>query len=134
MPNSYAFADAINNTARSIALPSWVPWAGLYIGDPRTGALEVSASVPAAVEYARQQISFAASLNGVMTNSADLIWAAAEVPWGVLTHLGVNDGPSAGTLRRILELRSPLDRRTVTVGRIIRIPAGSLVWRSALAA
>lgn len=134
MPNTFAFADQINNTMRGVAIAAFTPWAGLYLDDPRAGGLEISAAVPAAVEYIRQQVSFGPSLNGVMVNSADILYALVETEWGVVKFVGINDAISGGSLKRTIELVSPLADRTMTVGRRMRIPAASLQLRSALAA
>jgi hypothetical protein len=48
--------------------------------------------------YARQPITFNAPSNGLVTNSADILFPVATASWGTVTHIGIYDASTGGNL------------------------------------
>jgi hypothetical protein len=134
MPFTTSHADEINNTARGFAAPGWVAWLGLYLEDPRLGGLEISAAFPDATEYARQQVSWELSAGGILVNSNTIEYPMVQFTWGVPQWGGLSDANVGGMLKRVLFIRSPLATRTLTVGRIVRIPPAFIRLQTAAVA
>jgi hypothetical protein len=134
MPFTVAHADEINNSYRGIAVPGVVLWLGLYLTDPRVGGLEVSQAFPDATEYARQQVSWSPSAGGVLVNSNEIVFPMVQLSWGVPQFGGLSDANIGGSLKRVVYIRSPLITRTLTVGRIVRIPPAYIRLQTAAVA
>jgi len=86
----------LNHVFRGVAYtaPTAI-YLALYTSDPTdadTGT-EVSGG-----GYARQQVTFTAPSNGVITNTADIVFPEATADWGTITHLGLHDAVTGGNL------------------------------------
>jgi len=105
-------------TADSATRPtSW--YIGLFTDDPgETGAgTEVSGG-----SYARTAVTLTVSGN-TATNSGAVEFTAATGSWGTITHIGVMDASSGGTMI----VHAALDAsKTIASGDVFRIPAGDL--------
>jgi hypothetical protein len=105
-------------TADSATRPTtW--YIGLFTTDPgETGSgTEVSGG-----SYARTAVTLTVSGN-TATNSGSVEFAAATGSWGTITHIGVMDASSAGTMI----VHAALDAsKTIASGDVFRIPAGDL--------
>jgi len=96
---------------------SW--YIGLFTTDPgETGAgTEVSGG-----SYARTAVTMSVSGN-TATNSAAVEFSAATASWGTITHIGVMDASSGGTMI----VHAALDAsKAIASGDVFRIPAGDL--------
>ena len=105
-------------TANSATRPTtW--YIGLFTTDPgETGSgTEVSGG-----SYARTAVTLSVSGN-TATNSGAVEFTAATASWGTITHIGVMDASSAGTMI----VHAALDAsKTIASGDVFRIPAGDL--------
>jgi len=105
-------------TADSATRPtSW--YIGLFTDDPgETGAgTEVSGG-----SYARTAVTITVSGN-TATNSGAVEFTAATGSWGTITHIGVMDASTGGTMI----VHAALDAsKTIASGDVFRIPAGDL--------
>lgn len=97
MSKTNTHEDAVLNTARGVALAAWTPYVALFTGDP--GEAGSVAAECAAVDYAREAAVFAAPSGGSMANSTAVDYGIATSDWGNLTHFGVMDAVSGGTMR-----------------------------------
>lgn len=92
---------------------------GLFTTDPgETGSgTEVSGG-----SYARTAVTLSVSGN-LATNSAAVEFTAATASWGTITHIGVMDASTAGTMI----VHAALDAsKAIATGDVFRIPAGDL--------
>jgi hypothetical protein len=105
-------------TADSATRPTtW--YIGLFTDDPgETGSgTEVSGG-----SYARTAVTLTVSGN-TATNSGAVEFTAATGSWGTITHIGVMDASTAGTMI----VHAALDAsKTIASGDVFRIPAGDL--------
>ena len=105
-------------TADSATRPtSW--YIGLFTDDPgETGAgTEVSGG-----SYARTAVTLTVSGN-TATNSGAVEFTAATGSWGTITHIGVMDASTGGTMIVYAALDAS---KTIASGDVFRIPAGDL--------
>lgn len=96
---------------------SW--YVGLFTDDPtETGSgTEVSGG-----SYARTAVTFSITGNAA-TNSAAVEFPEATASWGTITHIGVMDASSAGTMIVHAALTSS---KAIASGDVFRINAGDL--------
>jgi len=92
---------------------------GLFTSDPgETGSgTEVSGG-----SYARTSVTLTVSGN-LATNSGAVEFTAATASWGTITHIGVMDASTAGTMIVHAALSAS---KTIDSGDVFRIPAGDL--------
>lgn len=92
---------------------------GLFTTDPgETGSgTEVSGG-----SYARTAVTLTVSGN-LATNSGAVEFTAATASWGTITHIGVMDASSGGTMIVHAALSTS---KTIDSGDVFRIPAGDL--------
>jgi hypothetical protein len=96
---------------------SW--YVGLFTDDPTEAGsgTEVSGG-----SYARTAVTFSITGNAA-TNSAAVEFPEATASWGTITHIGVMDASSAGTMIVHAALTSS---KAIASGDVFRINAGDL--------
>lgn len=87
-------SNIMNATLRNISftLPA-SQYISLHTANPDTIGGEVNGG-----SYARQLCLFTEPANGVSTNSGAVQFATATADWGTITHIGIYDSVTAGTL------------------------------------
>lgn len=126
MPEVGAFSNYLENQVMNHILrniPYTSPaavYVALYTSDPtadNTGT-EVSGG-----GYARQQVTFGAPTDGVVSNTADINFPVATADWGTITHAAIFDAATGGNML----IYGPLNAaKTISAGDQYRIPAGQL--------
>ena len=124
--SQYLGQALLNHTFRNVTnTPPTNVYLALYTsnpGDTNTGT-EVSGDT-----YLRQEITFGAAttVSGKETikNTLDILFPAAGVSWGTITHIGVMDAQTAGHLLYYGELPSS---KAIGVGDQFKIVANNLV-------
>lgn len=89
-------AHAILNAGRGTAYPVWTPYVCLFTADP-TAAGSFTNEVSGG-GYARQSVTLAAPASKATSNTALLTFSVTAGT--VITHVGLADASSTGTLRR----------------------------------
>ena len=107
---AFSTGSATRPTAWHLALFTGAPGEG-------GGGTEVSGGA-----YARQSVAFTISGN-TATNSAALEYATATAPYGTVTHVGVFDASTGGTLIAYAALATS---KAIDTGDVLRVPAGDL--------
>lgn len=104
-------------TATLNSIKNDTPFLALYTASPNAGGggTEVSGG-----SYARQAISYSAIVSGSMSNSAAITYNG--LPNATITHYGVLDAATGGTLKGFGALNSPV---TVVSGDQVQFPVGS---------
>lgn len=116
---SQGHAQAVLNTARGADLAAWMPYAALFIGDPRTTGVEANYA-----GYARQALTFAAPIGQYMSASEAVVFPAPGAPLaGGADWFAVFDDPSGGALRYAGRLDNP---QSWVAGRTVRLAAGAI--------
>ncbi len=93
----------------------------LFTGNPgETGSL---ASEVTGGSYARQLLSFAVASGGTMSTNANVTFPRATANWGTVTHVGVADSLSSGSLWWYKTLPTGV---SVTTGRTVTVDSGDL--------
>jgi hypothetical protein len=94
--SNYLENALVNAVFRSVQYTSPASiYVALYTSDPtdaNSGA-EVSGGA-----YIRKAITFAAPVDGVASNSADILFPVATTNWGTVTHIGIMDALTGGNL------------------------------------
>lgn len=101
-------AQAVLNAGRGTAYPAWTPYLAAFTADP-TAAGTLTAELSGG-GYARPAVTLAAPTGKATSNSAQLTFSATAGT--VITHIGLADAATAGTLRRFV----PVNGGSVTVG------------------
>ncbi|MEW6171854.1 MAG: hypothetical protein AB1510_02125 [Bacillota bacterium] len=119
--SNYVENALINHVLRNVALSSPVTvYVALYTSDPTdadTGTEVVGGG------YARQAITFNAPVDGVATNSADVVFPTATANWGTISHFGIRDAATGGNL---LWYGPFAVAKPIYTGDTYKIPAGQL--------
>tara|TARA_R110000851_G_scaffold29700_1_gene81547 strand:- start:122 stop:502 length:381 start_codon:yes stop_codon:yes gene_type:complete len=91
----------------------------LYTGAPSDpgGGTEVSGG-----GYARQAVTFTVSGN-TASNNAAIEWPVATAGYGTVTHVGVFDAATSGTLIAYAALTTS---KAIDTGDVFRLPSGDL--------
>lgn len=85
-----------NATLRNTAYtPPTTVYVALYTSDPTAADAGTEVSVGG---YVRQIATFAAPTNGSGTNSTNIVFPAATVAQGTITHIGIRDALTSGNL------------------------------------
>jgi hypothetical protein len=100
-------AAALLNTLRGTAYPAWTPYFAAFTANP-TDAGTLTSELSGG-SYARQAVTFGAPASKAIANTAQIAFSAT--PGTVITHVGLCDAATGGTLRRYFALGS-----SVTVG------------------
>ena len=104
----------------SFTMPAVVKLA-LFTADPTdTGNL---ANEVAGGAYARQTVAFTAAAGGSCSNDADVTFPQATADWGTVTHIGIMNATTGGTMLWHGQLTTP---KTVGSGDTFKIPTGDL--------
>lgn len=86
----------VNLTLRNTAYtPPATIYMALYTSDPTDADVGTEVSAPS---YSRTAVTFAASSNGVTTNTNLVLFPAATTDWGTVTHIGLRDALTGGNL------------------------------------
>ena len=93
---------------------------GLFTSDPTDAG---SGTECTGGSYARIAVSFNSPTNGVVTNSADVVFNQATSDWGTISHIGLHDANTTGNLLFHTILDSS---KTITTDDIFQISAGNL--------
>jgi hypothetical protein len=100
-------ATAVLNAGRGTAYAAWTPYFAAFTANP-TDAGTLTAELSGG-SYARQAVTLGAPATKATSNTAQVAFSAT--PGVVITHIGLCDAATAGTLRRYVALGS-----SVTVG------------------
>jgi len=73
--------------------------------------------------YARQTVAFTAAAGGSCSNDADVTFPQATADWGTITHIGIMNATTAGTMLWWGQLTVA---KTVNSGDTFKIPTGDL--------
>jgi hypothetical protein len=122
MPKSYYLSNIILDSAlrsQAFTVPT-AAYLALFTVMPTAGGggTEVSGGA-----YSRQIVVFSPPVNGVSSNTADVTYSIATVPWGTVVGFGVYDNSSGGNLLYFNTLSSP---RNVQINDQLRFPVGQL--------
>ncbi len=93
-------------------------------GADGTGLVEV-----AAAEYQRQQVTFAAPLNGSTSNSGDVVFPQAQGSWGTVVGFAIYDAQTNGNL---LYTAAVAVSKQIDAGEQAKFAAGQLVVNEAV--
>jgi hypothetical protein len=121
--SDYLEAALLNATLNNTAFTTVAtPYISLHTADPTdagTGT-EVSGG-----SYARTSASFATAsgTSGSVATDADVTFPTATAGWGTVTHIGIWDASSSGTLLYHTALDSS---KTIDSGDIFKITSGNL--------
>ena len=95
-------------------------YVGLFLSDPTDAGSGTECTGSA---YARQTLSVTTASGGIVTSSADVTFPQATGSWGTITHLGLLDALTSGTLL----MHTPLTTsKTIDNGDILKISSGNL--------
>jgi hypothetical protein len=113
-------AAAVLNAMRGTAYATWTPYLAAFTAAPPTDG--TIASELSGGSYARQAVTFGAPSAKSTSNSAAISFSATVGT--VITHIGLADASTAGTLRRYVALGTP-----VTVGSpgTVTVAIGALI-------
>lgn len=111
VPSTNLITDTLNSIKND------TPFLALYTASPNAGGggTEVSGG-----SYARQAISYSAIVSGSMSNSTAITYNG--LPNATITHYGVLDAATGGTLKGFGALNSPV---TVVSGDQVQFPVGT---------
>jgi hypothetical protein len=111
----------LNSTLRGqvYTAPSTV-YLALYTSDPTDAdrGTEVSGG-----GYVRKAITFNAPVDGSAVQSADVLFPAATVNWGTVTHIGILDALTGGNLLYHVKLATA---KTINASDQLRVRAGDI--------
>ena len=123
MPKTHYLNDnfinvALRNTA--FASPAAI-YVALFTVSPTAsgGGTEVGAG-----GYLRQAVTFTAPVNGVSSNTADVLFGPAVAPWGTVTSFGLMDANAGGNILYFGNLSTPRD---ILASDQLRFPTGQLL-------
>jgi hypothetical protein len=119
--SNYLETALINGTLRNTqyTVPSKV-YLALYTSDPTEADTGTETTYG---DYARQEVTFSAPVNGVTSNSADIISPGVASGTPTITHVGIRDALTNGNLLFYSSLSSP---KSLTTGKQFIITAGQL--------
>ncbi|MBB6176371.1 MULTISPECIES: phage tail fiber protein [Anoxybacillus] len=92
----------------------------LYTSDPtdaNTGTEVTGGS------YQRQQITFSAPSDGMVSNSNEILFPVATANWGTVTHIGILDAATGGNLLFYGAVTTP---KTISTNDQLKINAGDI--------
>lgn len=92
----------------------------LYTSDPMD---DNSGSELVAASYARTLTTFAAAVNGLTSNSNEVLFPAATTDWGTVTHIGIMDASTGGNLLYHAPLTYP---KIILNGDLFRVSIGNI--------
>lgn len=120
--SDYAENALFNALLRNVAFTSPTT---VYVALFTTNPTDAGSGAEVAVgNYVRQPVTFAAPSNGVGSNSGQVTWDPASVPFGTITHVGLYDAATSGNLLMHAALSAS---KIIGAGDIFRISVGSLV-------
>ncbi|MCG6183330.1 phage tail fiber protein [Anoxybacillus sp. LAT_26] len=73
--------------------------------------------------YQRQQITFGAPTNGMVSNSNEILFPVATANWGTITHIGIFDAATGGNL---LFYGAVTTSKTISTNDQLKINAGDI--------
>ncbi len=119
--SNYLENALINAVLRNIPYtsPSAV-YLALYTSDPtdaNTGTEVTGGS------YQRQQITFSAPSDGMVSNSNEILFPVATANWGTVTHIGILDAATGGNLLFYGAVTTP---KTISTNDQLKINAGDI--------
>lgn len=100
-------AAAVLNAQRGTSYTSWTPYFCAFTANP-TDAGTLTSELSGG-SYARQAVTFGSPATKATSNTAQVAFSAT--PGTVITHIGLADASTAGSLRRYVALGA-----SVTVG------------------
>lgn len=100
--------------------PPAAVYIALYTSDPTDADTGTEVSGGA---YARQPVTFSAPVNGVVSNTSDIVFPVATSNWGIITHIGLRDAAMGGNLLFHAPLAEP---KQIQSGDQFIIKAGNL--------
>lgn len=122
MPKSYYLdGNILNAVLRGISYTSPVAsYVALFTTSPTRagGGVEVSGG-----SYARQIGAWSAPVNGLSSNTSDLVFPVASALWGTVTSYGLYDNIAGGNLLYFADLNAP---RLVQINDQMKFPTGQL--------
>ena len=94
--SNYLENKLVDQVLRSIQMttPASV-WLALFTTDPTDAD---TGTEVAAASYGRQQVTFAAGVDGATSNAGEIAFAQATESWGDISHIGVYDAETIGNL------------------------------------
>lgn len=110
----------LRGNPEGVVAPAGV-YLALYKSDPTDA--NTGTECAATGDYARQQVTFSAPVDGVTSNTALVQFPIASLSWGTVTHIGIFDAPSGGNL---LFHGAISPTQTINAGGRIEFPAGSI--------
>ena len=99
-----ADAAAVLNAGRGTAYAAWTPYFVAFTADPT--AAGSFANEVAGGGYARQSVTLAVPATKATNNTTQLTFTATVGT--VITHIGMADALTAGSLRRYVQLGTPI--------------------------
>ncbi|MEB3750055.1 phage tail fiber protein [Geobacillus icigianus] len=119
--SNYLENALINAVLRNIPYtsPSAV-YLALYTSDPtdaNTGTEVTGGS------YQRQQITFSAPSDGMVSNSNEILFPVATANWGTVTHIGILDAVTGGNLLFYGAVTTP---KTISTNDQLKINTGDI--------
>jgi len=123
MPKTYYLDNAFINAAlrqTPFASPLTI-YAALFTAAPTAsgGGTEVSGG-----GYSRQTVTFSSPVNGLASNTTDVVFPLAAASWGTVVAFGLYDQSVGGNLLYFNLLSVP---RTVAINDQVRFPVGQLI-------
>ncbi|RLP97309.1 hypothetical protein QT235_03135 [Geobacillus stearothermophilus] len=119
--SNYLENALINAVLRNIPYTSPAAvYLALYTSDPtdaNTGTEVTGGS------YQRQQITFGAPNNGMVSNSNEILFPVATANWGTVTHIGILDAATGGNLLFYGAVTTP---KTISTNDQLKINAGDI--------
>lgn len=114
-----------NHVLRNITLTSpTTVWVALFTTNPTDANTGTEVITTGGSNYVRQPVTFSAPSNGVGSNSGQVIWSPASIPFGTITHIGLYDASTGGNLLLYGVLTAS---KIIGAGDIFRISVSSLV-------
>jgi len=119
--SNYLKQALIDHTFRAVqmATPGQV-YVALYSDDPTSAdtGTELLGS-----GYARQEAIMGVAVDGISTNTFEILFPAATADWVTITHIGIRSEATGGNLLMSKALTTPV---TVLTTNNFRIPVGDL--------
>jgi hypothetical protein len=119
--SNYLENALINAVLRNIPYTSpTTVYLALFTSDPtdaNTGT-EVSGG-----SYQRQQITFNAPTDGMVSNSNEILFPVATANWGTITHIGIFDAATGGNL---LFYGAVITSKTISTNDQLKINVGDI--------
>lgn len=114
--------DFANTLLGYVLGPAGANWVSLHTAAPTTGDHH---ELPVANNYGRQPLTgiWSTPTAAASETTAALVFPTAAADWGVVTHVGVNDAETGGTLLMWGPLTAP---KTINTGETIQFSAGQI--------